>query len=115
VQLVDFKNPQNNDFLVTNQFTIVENNVNKRPDIVIFVNGLPLVVMELKNPVNEKVRLRGAFDQVQTYMQKIQSLFVYNEFIILSDGFVAKAGTISSDYSHFMAWKSMDGKTDARL
>lgn len=113
VQLVDFKNPQNNDFLVTNQFTIVENNVNKRPDIVIFVNGLPLVVMELKNPVNEKVRLRGAFDQVQTYMQKIQSLFVYNEFIILSDGFVAKAGTISSDYSHFMAWKSMDGKTDA--
>jgi len=113
VWLIDFNNPENNDFLVVDQFTVVENKVNKRPDVVIFVNGLPLVVIELKNPIDEQATLRSAFDQIQTYKQMIPSLFLYNAFIVISDGLEARAGTISSDFSHFMAWKSIDGKTEA--
>ena len=113
VWLIDFNNPENNDFLVVNQFTVIENNINKRPDVVIFVNGLPLVVIELKNPADENATLKSAFDQIQTYKQMIPSLFIYNAFIVISDGLEAKAGTISSGFSHFMAWKSIDGKTDA--
>ncbi|WP_323721810.1 type I restriction endonuclease subunit R [Acetomicrobium sp.] len=113
VWLIDFNNPENNDFLVVNQFTVIENNINKRPDVVIFVNGLPLVVIELKNPADEQATLKSAFDQIQTYKQMIPSLFIYNAFIVISDGLEAKAGTISSGFSHFMAWKSIDGKTDA--
>ena len=113
VWLIDFNNPENNDFLVVNQFTVIENNVNKRPDVIIFVNGLPLVVIELKNPADENATLKSAFDQIQTYKQMIPSLFLYNAFIVISDGLEARAGTISSDFSHFMAWKSIDGKTDA--
>ena len=113
VWLIDFNNPENNDFLVVNQFTVIENNINKRPDVIIFVNGLPLVVIELKNPADENATLKSAFDQIQTYKQMIPSLFIYNAFIVISDGLEAKAGTISSGFSHFMAWKSIDGKTDA--
>lgn len=113
VWLIDFNNPENNDFLVVNQFTVIENNINKRPDVIIFVNGLPLVVIEIKNPADEQATLKSAFDQIQTYKQMIPSLFIYNAFIVISDGLEAKAGTISSDFSHFMAWKSIDGKTDA--
>jgi len=113
VWLVDFNNPENNDFLVVNQFTVIENNINKRPDVIIFVNGLPLVAIELKNPADENATLKSAFDQIQTYKQMIPSLFIYNAFIVISDGLEAKAGTISSGFSHFMAWKSIDGKTDA--
>jgi len=113
VWLIDFNNPENNDFLVVNQFTVIENNINKRPDVIIFVNGLPLVVIELKNPADENTTLKSAFNQIQTYKQMIPSLFIYNAFIVISDGLEAKAGTISSGFSHFMAWKSVDGKTDA--
>lgn len=113
VWLIDFNNPENNDFLVVNQFTVIENNVNKRPDMIIFVNGLPLVVIELKNPADENATLKSAFDQIQTYKQAIPSLFKYNAFLVISDGLEAKAGTISSDFSHFMAWKSIDGKVEA--
>ncbi|MBP8674784.1 MAG: type I restriction endonuclease subunit R [Acetomicrobium sp.] len=113
VWVIDFNNPENNDFLVGNQFTVIENNINKRPDVIIFVNGLPLVVIELKNPADEQATLKSAFDQIQTYKQMIPSLFIYNAFIVISDGLEAKAGTISSGFSHFMAWKSIDGKTDA--
>ena len=113
VWLIDFNNPENNDFLVVNQFTVIENNINKRPDAIIFVNGLPLVVIELKNPADENTTLKSAFNQIQTYKQMIPSLFIYNAFIVISDGLEAKAGTISSGFSHFMAWKSVDGKTDA--
>ncbi|HUM43999.1 MAG TPA: HsdR family type I site-specific deoxyribonuclease, partial [Fervidobacterium sp.] len=113
VWLIDFNNPENNDFLVVNQFTVIENNINKRPDVIIFVNGLPLVAIELKNPADENATLKSAFDQIQTYKQMIPSLFIYNAFIVISDGLEAKAGTISSGFSHFMAWKSIDGKTDA--
>jgi len=106
---VDFAVPENNEFLAVNQFTVVENNVNKRPDIVLFINGLPLVVIELKNAADEKADVQAAFHQLQTYQQVIPSLFTCNAFEIISDGWFAKAGTISSDYSRFMEWKSVDG------
>ena len=109
VWLVDFDHPENNEFLAVNQFTVVENNTNKRPDIVLFINGLPLIVIELKNPADEKADVQAAFHQLQTYQQVIPSLFTYNAFEIISDGWFAKAGTISSDYSRFMEWKSEDG------
>ena len=109
VWLVDFAVPENNEFLAVNQFTVVENNVNKSPDIVLFINGLPLVVIELKNAADEKADVQAAFHQLQTYQQVIPSLFTCNAFEIISDGWFAKAGTISSDYSRFMEWKSVDG------
>jgi len=113
VNLIDFNNPENNDFTVINQFTVIENNVNKRPDVIIFINGLPLIVIELKNAAGEKATIESAFRQTQTYKALIPSLFTYNGFLIISDGLEAKAGTISSGLSRFMAWKSADGKTEA--
>ena len=113
VWLIDFKNPENNEFLVTNQFTVIENEVNKRPDVVLFVNGLPLVVIELKNPSGENATVKSAFTQLQTYKQGIPGLFTYNGFMVISDGLEAKAGSLSAGYSRFMAWKSSDGKTVA--
>lgn len=113
VWLVDFANPDNNEFLVVNQFTIIENNQNKRPDLILFVNGLPLVVIELKNAADENATVKTAFDQIRTYKTSIPSLFTYNGFVVVSDGLEARAGTISADLSRFMAWKSADGKSDA--
>jgi type I restriction enzyme, R subunit len=113
VWLIDFKNPENNDFLVVNQFTVIENNVNKRPDVILFVNGLPLVVIELKNPADESATVTSAFKQLQTYKQAIPSLFTYNGLMIISDGLEAKAGSISAELSRFMAWKTADGKLEA--
>ena len=113
VWLIDFKNPENNDFLVANQFTVIENNINKRPDVILFVNGLPLVVVELKNPADENATIRSAFKQLQTYKQAIPGLFTYNGFMIISDGLEAKAGSISAGFSRFMAWKTSDGKVEA--
>src|SRR5450759_2495340 len=86
VYLVDFNNANNNEFLAVNQYTIIENNNNKRPDIILFVNGLPLVVIELKNPTDEKATTRNAFNQLQTYKYLIPSLFTYNALLIASDG-----------------------------
>ncbi|MEA3457893.1 MAG: type I restriction endonuclease subunit R [Candidatus Thermoplasmatota archaeon] len=111
--LIDFKNPENNDFLVTNQFTVIENEVNKRPDIILFINGMPLVVIELKNPADENATVRSAFRQIQTYKRAIPCLFNYNGFIVISDGLEAKAGSLSAGFSRFMAWKSSDGKKEA--
>ncbi|MBN1696749.1 MAG: DUF3387 domain-containing protein [Spirochaetales bacterium] len=113
VWLIDFNDPENNDFIVLNQYTVIENHVNKRPDVVLFVNGLPLVVMELKNPADENVTVHSAFKQLQTYIRSIPSLFAYNGFLIVSDGLEAKAGTISSGYNRFMAWKTADGNIEA--
>ncbi len=113
VWLIDFENPDNNDFVVSNQFTVIENNVNKRPDVILFVNGIPLIVIELKNPADENATVKSAFRQIQTYLQAIPSLFIYNSFIVISDGLEAKAGTISSGFSRFMAWKTSDGKSEA--
>lgn len=113
VYIVDFNQPENNQFLAVNQFTIIENNQNKRPDIILFINGLPLVVIELKNAVDENATIKSAFNQLQTYKQAIPSLFTYNELLIVSDGWEAKCGTITSDWSRFMSWKTKDGKTTA--
>jgi type I restriction enzyme R subunit len=111
VWLVDFTNPENNEFLAVNQFTVIENNNNKRPDVVIFINGLPLVVIELKNAADENADVSAAFRQLQTYQQLIPSLFTYNAFLVISDGWFAKVGALSSDYPRFMEWKTADGKT----
>ncbi len=113
VKLVDFDNVQSNDFMVMNQFTVVEDGVNKRPDLILFVNGLPLVVIELKNPVDENATIKSAYKQIQTYKSTIPSLFTYNAFCVISDGLEAKAGTISAGWTRFMAWKSSDGKGEA--
>jgi len=113
VWMIDFKNPYNNDFLVVNQFTVVENNHTKRPDIILFVNGIPLVVIELKNAADENASIRSAFRQIETYKSLIPTLFTYNGFVVISDGMEAKAGTISSGFSRFMAWKTADGKIEA--
>lgn len=113
VKLIDFETSSNNDFVVSNQFTIIENGINKRPDLILFVNGLPLVVIELKNPVDENATVTSAYKQIQTYKEVIPSLFTYNAFCIISDGLEAKAGTISAGLSRFMSWKSSDGKSEA--
>ncbi len=113
VRLIDFNNPDNNDFLVANQFTVIENNVNKRPDVILFVNGLPLVIIELKNPADDNATVRSAFKQLQTYKQAIPSLFTYNGLLVISDGLDAKAGSISAGFTRFMAWKTADGKVEA--
>ena len=113
VWLVDFDNPLNNDFTVVNQYTIVENSYNKRPDILLFVNGLPLVVIELKNAVDENATVQSAFRQMETYKETIPSLFTYNSIIVISDGLEARAGSLSAGFSRMMAWKSADGKAEA--
>ena len=111
VYLVDFENPQNNEFLALNQFTIIENNNNRRPDIILFVNGLPLVVIELKNVADENATIYTAFNQFETYKKQITSLFVYNSLLIISDGLDALCGTMTSPFSRFMAWKSENGES----
>jgi type I restriction enzyme R subunit len=113
VALIDFENPLNNEFLFVNQYIIVEKNQNKRPDVLLFVNGLPLVVIELKNAANENATMRKAFDQLQTYKATIPSLFTYNEICVISDGMECKAGSVSAGFSRFMTWKSYDGKKEA--
>jgi len=109
VKLIDFEDVLNNDFVVCNQFTVTENNITKRPDVVLFVNGLPLVVIELKNPADENATVQKAYTQLQNYKNAIPSLFYYNGLLIASDGLDAKAGTISADFERFAAWKSVDG------
>jgi type I restriction enzyme R subunit len=109
VRLADIDNIENNEFVVCNQFTVIENNITKRPDVVLFINGLPLVVIELKNPTDENATINKAFTQLQNYKNAIPSLFYYNSALIASDGLDAKVGTISADYTRFMAWKSVDG------
>ena len=113
VWLIDFNNPENNDFVVSNQFTVIEEGVNKRPDVILFVNGLPLVVIELKNPADENATVKSAFKQLQTYKQAIPGLFTYNGFMVISDGLEARAGSLSAGLSRFMAWKTSDGKVEA--
>lgn len=113
VALIDFENPANNQFLVVNQYTIIENNQNKRPDVLLFVNGLPLVVIELKNAASENADIKSAYQQIQTYKAIIPSLFTYNAICILSDGLECKAGSISADLSRYMTWKTADGIKEA--
>ena len=113
VWLIDYVNPENNEFLVVNQFTIIEGNINKRPDIILFVNGLPLVVIELKNAVDENATIKTAFNQLQTYKQAIPSLFHYNALLIVSDGWDALYGSLTAPKQFFVPWKSIDGNVVA--
>ena len=110
VKIFDFETPENNDFLAVNQFTVIEGNHNRRPDIVLFVNGLPLAVIELKNPADEEATIWSAYRQLQTYKDEIPSLFTYNELLVVSDGTQARAGTITSNQEWFLPWKTIDGK-----
>jgi type I restriction enzyme R subunit len=119
VALIDFENPLNNEFLCVNQHTIVERKgelhtpQTKRPDVLLFVNGLPLVVIELKNAADENATMRKAFDQLQTYKSTIPSLFTYNAICVISDGMECKAGSVSAGFTRFMNWKTSDGKKEA--
>lgn len=113
VQLIDFKNPKNNQFLAVNQFTIIENNKNRRPDIIIFINGLPISVIELKNPADEKATIESAYKQLETYKDQISTIFNYNELLVISDGTYAQAGTLTSPKEWFLPWKTIDGKEPA--
>ncbi len=108
VWLIDFDHPGHNEFIVTSQFTVIENNQNKRPDLVLFVNGIPLVVIELKNAADENASTQSAFRQLETYKRSIPSLFTYNALLIISDGLEAKAGSLSAGFSRFMTWKTAD-------
>jgi type I restriction enzyme R subunit len=110
VWLFDFKHLENNDFLAANQFTIIENNNERRPDVILFINGIPLVTIELKNIADENATIWTAYDQFQTYKEQIPSLFKYNEILIISDGLQARAGTITSERERFMRWKTIDGE-----
>lgn len=109
VYLIDYKNIDNNDFCVLNQFTYIENGNNRRPDVIVFVNGLPLVIIEHKSPSKDEVGAENAYNQIRNYMQDIPSLFIYNAFCVISDLSVTKAGTITSGIDRFMEWKSKDG------
>ena len=110
VSLVDFDHPEKNEFLVVNQFTIIEDKYNRRPDIILFVNGLPLAVIELKNLAEEKANIDDAFTQLQNYKNQISSLFRFNEILVISDGTLAEAGTLSSTRDWFVTWKTIDEK-----
>jgi type I restriction enzyme R subunit len=113
VNLIDFNQPEQNEFLAINQYTVIEGNQNKRADIILFINGLPLVVIEIKNATDENATIKSAFRQLQTYKQTISSLFAYNELLIVTDGWDALCGTITSDWGRFMSWKTKDGCTTA--
>ncbi|MBR3662839.1 MAG: type I restriction endonuclease subunit R, partial [Alphaproteobacteria bacterium] len=108
VYLIDYEKPVNNSFIVANQWTFVENS-EKRPDVLLFINGLPLVLMELKSPSREETDASEAYRQIQNYKHEIPSMFIYNAICVMSDLAVSKAGTITSDETRFMEWKTVDG------
>jgi type I restriction enzyme R subunit len=109
-RLLDFEDLAANDWLAVNQFTVIENKANRRPDVVIFVNGLPLAVIELKNPGDENATLDGAFNQLQTYKAQIPSLFRTNAALVISDGLAARIGSLTADRERFMPWRTVTGK-----
>lgn len=108
VYLVDYKNPDNNSFIVANQWTFIENS-NKRPDVILFLNGLPVVLVELKSPSREDTDASEAYRQLRNYMKEIPSMFIYNAICVMSDQLTSKAGTITSGEDRFMEWKTKDG------
>ncbi len=108
-RLVDFANPDNNDWLAVNQFTVTEDNHTRRPDIVLFVNGLPLAVFELKNPADENATVWKAYQQLQTYKHQIPSLLAYNATLVISDGTQARIGSLTAPKERFMPWRTIEG------
>ncbi|HBV76928.1 MULTISPECIES: type I restriction endonuclease subunit R [Vibrio] len=115
VQLMDFTNPDNNEFLVVNQFTIAGIKGNRRPDVVVFINGLPIAVIELKNPADEHADIWNAYNQLQTYKDEISDLFVFNEALIVSDGWTARVGSLTANKERFMPWKTVTNEDDKPL
>ena len=113
VWLFDFNNIKNNEFLAVNQFTIIEERNNRRPDIILFINGIPVVLIELKNPADENATIWTAFSQFETYKNQIPSIFRFNEILVLSDGLDARAGTLTSNKERFTPWKTIDEKRTA--
>ncbi|KAF0184491.1 MAG: type I restriction enzyme R subunit [Nitrospirae bacterium] len=110
VRVFDYDEPENNEFLAVNQFTVVENQHERRPDVVLFINGLPIAVMELKNAATENVTVWSAFNQLQTYKMQIPSLFSFNEAMVISDGVQARIGTLTADREWFMPWRTIEGE-----
>ncbi|MEJ5349034.1 MAG: type I restriction endonuclease subunit R [Desulfosoma sp.] len=117
VRVLDYDDPENNEFLAVNQFTVVENQHERRPDLVLFINGLPIAVMELKNAATENATIWSAFNQLQTYKMQIPSLFVFNEAMVISDGVEARIGTLTATGEWFMPWRTIEGEelADNRL
>ena len=113
VRLIDFDNPERNEFHVVNQWTYIERGTNKRPDVIVFVNGLPLVLFELKSPARADADNEDAYQQIQNYKRQIPTLFVYNAFCVISDMLHTKVGTITANESRFVEWKSVDGSYEA--
>ena len=109
VALINFENPEQNDWLVVSQFVVINGQNKRRPDVVVFVNGLPLGVIELKAPGSAGAHLLGAFNQLQTYKQKIPALFNTNALLVTSDGIMARVGSLSADLERFMPWRTTDG------
>ena len=110
-QVIDFAEPDNNDWLVVNQFTVAENKHTRRPDVVLFINGLPLVVIELKNPADENATIWSAFQQLQTYKAELPTLFGFNELLVISDGVEARIGTLTAGREWFKPWRTITGET----
>jgi type I restriction enzyme, R subunit len=109
-KLIDFENPSNNDWLAVNQFTVIEGGHNRRPDVVVFINGLPIVVIELKNPTDENATIDDAYNQLQTYKDEIPVLFRTNGLLVTSDGLLARVGSLTANSERFMAWRTVDGE-----
>ncbi|MEZ9512175.1 type I restriction endonuclease subunit R [Vibrio breoganii] len=114
-QLMDFTTPNNNEFLIVNQFTITGTKGNRRPDVVVFINGLPISVIELKNPADEHADIWNAFNQLQTYKDEISDLFVFNEALIVSDGWTARVGSLTANKERFLPWKTVATEDDKPL
>lgn len=112
VQLVDFTNVDNNQFLVVNQYTITGSKGNRRPDVIVFVNGLPLAVIELKNPADSSADIWSAYQQLQTYKDEVPDLFVFNEALIVSDGLNARVGSLTANKERFMPWRTINNEAD---
>lgn len=112
VKLFDFENVDNNDFLIVNQFTIHGNNGNRRPDVIAFINGLPIAVLELKNPADENADIWKAFEQIETYKEELPDLFAYNVASIISDGINARVGSITAGKERYGYWRTLKSETD---
>ena len=110
VHLCDFDDPANNDWVAVNQFTVVEGQNNRRPDVLVFINGLPVALMELKNATDESATIWTAFQQIQTYKAQLPSLFAYNELLVISDGMDARVGSLTADTERFMPWRTIEGE-----
>lgn len=115
VQLIDFQNPDNNQFLVVNQFMVQGTKMNRRPDVVMFINGLPIAVIELKNPADENADVWDAHNQLQTYKEEIPDLFVFNEALVVSDGITARIGSLTANKERFMPWHTLKNENDKPL